>query len=355
MIVRKLKLNNFRNYLDAEIEFDEKLNIIYGKNGSGKTNLVEAIYYLNLTRPLRDVSNLDLIRNHLGKARIDAECDRGGTTTSITCEISSEGKKVLINGKRVDQISTLAKLVNIIAFEPKDVFLFKGSPSLRRNFLDVTLIKQYPEYLNLLIGHEKVLKERNHLLKGESVDQLTLEVLTSQLADLSIKIIDYRQKICSLINEILSKVITHIAGTNYRLEIVYEPFIGKKELSKDVILEAYNKSLEKDIKNKMTMIGIQREDFLTLLNGQDISLFGSQGENRLGAIALKIVPYFLIINQEDRPLIILDDVMSELDESHQNHLYTFLKKLGQVFVTTTLLQESNATTFEIKNNQIKRR
>ncbi len=355
MFVKKISLKDYRNYRKLDVEFSEKVNVIVGDNGVGKTNLVEAIYYLNLARSFKEISGGELIRYGEKRAFIHAEIISEGVKSDIDCLIEPNSKKITVNGKRIEKISALSRIINIISFEPKDAFLFVDSPSRRRNFLDVTLMKQYPEYIELLINYEKILKERNFLLKNDDVDLVMLDVITSQLIGYAIKIINYRQKIALKINEIISKVITHIKGENERLTLVYIPFSGNIELSEENLRTCYEKSLVNDLKKKMTTIGIQREDFTLLLNGKDIALHGSQGENRLASISLKLTPYFLVENKKNRPIVILDDVMSELDKKHQINLYQFLLKLGQVFVTTVSSKERDAITYEIKNNQIKRR
>lgn len=355
MFVKKISLKHYRNYQKLDVEFSEKVNVIVGNNGVGKTNLVEAIYYLNLARSFKEISGSELIEYGEKNAYIHAEIISEGIRYDIDCLIEPNSKKIALNGKRIEKISSLSKIVNIISFEPKDAFMFVDSPSKRRNFLDVTLMKQYPEYIDLLINHEKILKERNSLLKNDDVDLLMLDILTTQLIKQAIKIIKYRQKIALKINEILSKVITHIKGENEQLKLVYTPFVGNIEINEENLKACYQKNLVNDLKKKTTTIGIQREDFVTLLNRKDIAIHGSQGENRLAAISLKLTPYFLVDNKDNRPIIILDDVMSELDKKHQTNLYQFLLKLGQVFVTTVSTKQRDVLTYEIKNNQIKRR
>lgn len=355
MIIKKLALINFRNFKKLETEFEEKVNIITGNNGAGKTNLVEAIYYLSLARSFREVNNIDLINKGNKNAIIRASVSRDDILTDVAILITPTAHKILVNGKVVRKLSSLLKLVNVVVFEPKDSFIFRGSPSIRRNFLDLTLVKKYPEYLEILSGYDKLLKERNQLLKNEEVDLLALDVITDKMSEYALKIILYRHKLCSEINEIISKVVNHIKGVNDSLEVVYQPFIDTIDLSKDKIVECFRKNTASDIKKKVTSIGVQREDFQMLLNGKDVATTGSQGENRLAAIALKLVPYFLIKEKEDRPIVIMDDVMSELDAIHQKRLFEFLQKLGQVFVTETKINQPNTTIYHIENNQLLRR
>lgn len=354
MNVKSLSLLNFRNFETLEVEFEKGINIITGNNGAGKTNIAEAIYYLSFARSFREVANIDLVKDRKGSAFIRSAVEIGESKYNISIEISSAGHKLYINDKKVNRLSELARLVNVIVFTPKDSFLFLGPPSARRKYLDLTLVKLDASYVSLLKNSDRLLKERNALLKEETVDEITLDVLTKQLADVSYEIIARRLRLARQINEIIKKVIKYIEPSYERLEFVYEPFTGRREATRESILKIYKDSYEDDKRRKMTGSGIHREDFKVKLNDKDISLSGSQGENRIVSIALKLVPYFLKEDKESKPIVVLDDVMSELDSKHQNNLYEFLKKLGQVFITETKAKNENATIYLIDKNEIRR-
>ena len=275
-------------------------------------------------------------------------CEEGDLKRKIRIIITPEGKQIFINGKTISKISELSNVMNVLLFEPKDVLMFRGSPKTRRNFLDINLCKKSQPYLDYISRYNKVLKERNDLLKSDKVDPILLETTTEMLAKLSGPIVSYRQMYVKDINDILIKITRALTGEEGKLEIIYQPFIEYgKDFQKEA-LEAFKKSEERDLRQKMTTIGVHREDFSISLNGRDIGEFGSQGENRIVSLALKLSPYFLIEDKDKRPVVVLDDVMSELDQAHRIRLIKFVKKLEQVFITATKLEVEGAAQYQIK-------
>lgn len=355
MIVSKLTLRNFRNYGWLELEFLPGLNIIVGDNAEGKTNIVEAIHFLSLARSFRSNETSDLVLKTRQFATIEARIEQLTIRKDIRAVITPSGKKITCNGKTVKRISELANLVNVIIFEPKDALMFNDSPLVRRNFLDVNLSKKSPLYLEALMQYEKLLKERNALLKDEKVDLTQLEVVTMQIIDVSETIVKYRSMYINEINNVLSKIVSVIKGENEEAHLTYTPFVKFDSKFKESALRAYERMQESDIKRKATQIGIHREDISMILNGDDVATHGSQGENRIVVIALKLAPYFLIEDKDLRPIVVLDDVMSELDKEHKERLITFLRKFEQVFITSTKTNVKNASIYEVKEHKVTRR
>ena len=349
MIVKNLLLRNYRNYSNKQLEFKPGINVILGENGVGKTNIVEAIYYLSLARSFRGVEDIDLIKYDADYASISSRIEIGKINRDITTIISKNGRQVSINGKPIERISDLAKTINVILFEPRDVLLFKGSPKERRNFLDISLTKHTESYLAAISRYNKVLKERNEVLKQEKYDPVLLETTTEMLIKAAAPIVRYRESYLKDINDILNKITRALTGVHEKVEIIYHPFVKNDENYETNAKNAFNKALETDLKHKATSVGIHREDFSINLFDKDIATFGSQGQNRLVALALKLSPYFLIEDKDKRPIVVLDDVMSELDEKHQAILIKFLKKFEQVFITATKLSIDGASHYEIKN------
>lgn len=355
MIVKNLVLRNFRNYDFAKVEFDPKLNIIVGKNAAGKTNIVEAIYFLSLARSFRTSEYGELIKNKRQYSEIEARVEQDTINKDIVALMTSSSKKFTCNDKPVKKLSDLSQLINVIVFEPKDTLMFSDSPLVRRNYLNINLSKKSPIYLENLMVFEKLLKERNAILKSDEVDKLQLDVVTEQMIAVEETICRYRAAYISEINNILSRLITKLKGKEEKAELVYLPFIKLDDKFKNSCARAYAHNVESDIKHKATQLGIHREDMKMILNGKDIALQGSQGENRIAVIALKLAPYFLIEEKEKKPIIILDDVMSELDEEHKQRLLTFVKGLEQVFITATKTNITDAAIFEVSEHIITRR
>ena len=348
MIVNSLTINNFRNHNYLSFDFNKGLNIITGPNAIGKTNIVEAIYYLSLARSFRGVDDIDLIQKGKDGSEIVATVSEGILTRKIKISITPDGRKININGKPISKLSELAKVTNVVLFEPKDVMIFRGSPKERRNFIDINLSKKSSPYLDYISRYEKVLKERNDLLKSDNIDPVLLETTTEMLIKLSGPIVNYRTMYLKDITDILNKITRALTGEKNKIEIIYKPFVEYGPDWQKKAKEAFKRAEEGDLHRKVTSIGIHREDFSISLNGKDIAMFGSQGENRMVALALKISPYFLIEDKDKRPIVVLDDVMSELDQTHRQKLITFLKKLEQVFITATKLQVEGASQYQIK-------
>ena len=337
MLIKHVNLKNFRNHSALSFDFSDHLNVLTGLNAVGKTNVVEAIYYLSLGRSFRTNEDVDLIKKNQDKAEINAVITEGELTRKIKIIITKTGRMVMINGKSISKLSELSKCVNVILFQPKDVQLFNGPPRDRRNFLDISISKKSSIYLDYISRYEKVLKERNDLLKSDKVDQTLLDVTTELLVKLSGSIISYRQMYVKDINDILNKITRALTGEKGKFELKYYPFVAYDADFVENAKKAFKRAEESDFKHKQTSIGIHREDISISLNGRDIAAFGSQGENRIAALALKLSPYFLIEDKDKKPIIVLDDVMSELDHNNQERLIKFLRKFNQVFITGTKL------------------
>ena len=352
MIIKSLTLKNYRNHPYLSYDFSPGLNLLTGYNAAGKTNVVESIYYLSLARSFRTSEDQDLIAKGKDKAEIIATCTEGELNRKLRVVITPEGKQVLINNKPIAKLSELAACVNVLLFEPKDVMLFRGSPKARRDFLDISLSKKSLPYLDYISRYNRVLKERNNLLKSDKVDPVLLDTTTEMLVKLSGSIVSYRQMYVKDINDILIKITRALTGEEGgSLKINYHPFVEYDADFQKRALDAFSRAKEGDLSRKATSIGVHREDFSISLNGRDIGQFGSQGENRIVALALKLSPYFLIEDKDKRPIVVLDDVMSELDQEHRKRLITFLKKFEQVFITATRLEVDGAAQFKISKTK----
>ncbi|MDY6094559.1 MAG: DNA replication and repair protein RecF [Candidatus Enteromonas sp.] len=354
MILTRLRLKDFRCYSDLDLCFEPGVNAILGPNGSGKTNIAEAIQFLSFARSFRTAEEAPLIKEGRKVAVIEASLKEGALSRTIRIELSKEGKRVLANGKPLRKFSELTHLVNVVLFSPSDVTLFTGSPADRRSFLNASLSKQSVDYFRLISRYSALLKERNALLKAPKVENELLDILTKQMLEVQEPIVRYRAFYVASLNKVLPELLRRLRGEEVEAALVYRPFLPLE----DFFLrgkELYDSTREGDILHRSTSAGVHREDFSLRLSGKDISLYGSQGENRLAALALKLSPYYLIEDESKKPMVVLDDVTSELDEGRTANLISLLRDFAQTFLTTTDIHIPGATYFDVANDTAIRR
>lgn len=355
MILTRLELRAWRSYSSLDLSFDKGLTIIEGKNGEGKTNIAEAIHYLSLARSWRSDDDAPLIQAGASNCLVRAHVREGETSRVVEIRLSKEGKRILLNGKPIHRLSELSSTTNILLFSPDDTGLFTGSPLNRRNFLDVSIAKQDPTYLSLVGGYRHLLTERNAALKAERKDLAFIDVLTEQLLELEKPIVEKRSRYIASLNACLPPLAETLFGRPTAIKAVYRPFLEPNDKFIEEGKKAYRKSLEGDLLRKSTSIGVHREDFSLVLGERDVGLYGSQGENRLSAIALKLSPYFLIEDFNKKPIIVLDDIYSELDTERAKNLSRLLLGLNQTFVTATKLDIIGASYVEVADHKANRR
>ena len=334
MIVKELELHNLRNYEYLKVNFNKGINYIYGENASGKTNILEAIYFLSLTRSFRTSEIEELVKKDASFARILAKIDTQNVSKTLEISFNKSGKKILVNGKKVLKISELNSLINVISFIPKNTNLLKDAPKERRKFLNIYLSKFSNNYLKTLSVYEKILKERNDAFKAYKINPTLIDILTNQLISLNKEIYLYRKKFVNEINKYLADVFKEVSLTNEKLIMEYESFLNNQsENIENFLNNEFENIKEEEFKRKQTLIGIHKDDFKIYIDEKDVSLYGSQGENRISIISLILSLYFL--NKEEKPIIVLDDVISELDEKHEENLLKYLENFNQVFITNT--------------------
>ena len=346
MILTELTLRNWRNHEKITVNPSPGLNVIVGDNGTGKTNLAEAIYYLSLGRTWRGLSGGELIRKGEKEATLLASLKEGENVRKIEIDLKERQRTILLNGKAIRRLSDLSKIANVIAFSPQNTSIFSGPPADRRSFLDLAIAKEDPAHLSDLNTFLKLLSERNTVLKDELRDEAYLSVLTDQLIAIELPIIKRRVAYLKRLEPTLKKVATAIFGKERPIAISYEPFIGidgYQEKAKAL----YQSSLDLDKVRGTTTYGIHKEDFTVMLDDKEVGTYGSQGENRILSLAMHLAPYFLIEEEGKKPIVVLDDVYSELDENHANNLTALLETMGQVFITTTNSNVTNASVIEV--------
>lgn len=352
MLIKQIELINFRNYKNINFVPNEKLNIITGPNGIGKTNLVEGIYYTNLAKGFRNKKDEELIKEGENEFIISCSIENGVQNHKLNFYFNSKknGKKIYLDGKAIKKLSELNKITNILLFTPSMGELFKNSPQERRDYFDICLSKISDKYFENLKNYKKLVKSRNLALKSENVDRNLIKSIDKQLVPISKTIVSLRSVYVQRLNSIISSISEQISNKSKRLEIIYSPILPINQEFENKLFNLYQEKLEKDIVLQNTSVGIHKENYFMEIEGKDISVFGSQAENRLSVVALILSGYFVSKDETNRPVVILDDVFSELDAENREKLIEFTKKLSQVFITAT---ETEQIEFEKKITEAK--
>ena len=346
MKIKQLKLKNYRNYDLLELDFDPSTNILYGDNAQGKTNILESIYMCGTTKSHRGTKDRDMIRFGQEEAHIEAVIDKKGVPFEIDIHLKNNSPKgVAINKMPIRRAIELFGIVNIVFFSPEDLNIIKNGPSERRKFIDLELSQLDKVYLSDLSNYNRIVNQRNKLLKDvyDRKDLIeTLDIWDLQLVNYGKKIIDRRNKFIVELNEIVGKVHEQLTGGKEHLQIYYEPSASSVDFETNL-----KKNREKDIKMKSTSVGPHRDDICFMADGLDIRKFGSQGQQRTAALSLKLSEIEIVkkvIN--DTPILLLDDVLSELDKHRQNYLLDSISDI-QTLITCTGLDDFVNNRFHI--------
>lgn len=340
MYVESIELSNYRNYKTLNIDFDRGTNILYGDNAQGKTNLLESIYICGTAKSHRGSKDKEIINFNFDESHIKMFIRKDGVSQRIDMHLKrNRPKGIAVNGVPIRKVSELLGTVNIIFFSPEDLNIIKNGPSERRKFVDLELCQLDKIYLHDMMKYNKVLEQRNKLLKEINLhhDSLlagTLDAWDIQLAEYGVKIIKRREEFINKINEIIFKIHKNLSGGKEELKILYEP-----NVTSSVLLDNLKKNREKDISIKSTTSGPHRDDIGFYIKGIDVRRYGSQGQQRTCALSLKLSEIEIVRDiVRDMPVLLLDDVMSELDSSRQNHLLKSLDGI-QTIITCTGLDE----------------
>ena len=346
MIIKSLELQNFRNYDSLEIHFSSGTNILYGDNAQGKTNILEAIYLSSTTKSHKGSKDKDIINFEKEEAHIRTFLEKDGLENKVDMHLrKNKSKGIAINGQKIKKAAELLGLLNVVFFSPEDLSIIKNGPAERRRFVDMELCQLDSFYLYNLNHYNKIVNQRNKLLKDmyfrpELRD--TLNIWDSQLISFGSKIIERRDLFVKQLNEIIFEIHKKLSGDKENLSICYEA---------DTSIEDYERSLnssqERDIKLKQTTVGPHRDDFSFMEGNIDIRKFGSQGQQRTAALSLKLSEIELVKKMtKDNPVLLLDDVLSELDSNRQNYLLDSIGDI-QTIITCTGLDEFINNRFEI--------
>ena len=360
MKVNKVKLTSFRNYQKEEISFERGINLIYGSNASGKTNLVESIALLSLGKSFRTNEEENLINKESSFAKVEIELEKN-KKIDLQMIISKNGKKIYCNEIPLEKFSELSGILIAITFIPEDVFLFKDSPNVRRRSIDICLANLYRRYIYYLSEYKSYLKQRNALLKEENISLDLLKIFEEKMIENQYHIVIQRNELFKGLENKINLIFKKISLKEDSIKIKYQTdFLinsNYEEFKKDA-LKKYEENRENDLRRKSSSIGIHKDDFIVYLNEKDISLFGSQGQNRLVSLSLKLA-YGELVKEviNDDPVLILDDVLSELDETHQTSLINALLDYEQVFITSAMKEENKniKSLYQVDNGVVIRR
>ena len=338
MIVKQIELHNFRNYESLNLPLSEQVNIFYGDNAQGKTNILESIYVCSTTKSHKGSKDRDMIKIGEEEGHIRMHLEKKGVPHRIDMHLKkSKTKGVAIDGIPIKKSTELFGLMNVVFFSPEDLSMIKNGPGERRRFMDLELCQLNKLYLYYLSNYNKILNQRNNLLKQISFNSSlndTLDIWDQQLCEYGTKIIEGREQFLSEMNELVGEIHSTLSGGKEKLSIGYE-----KNVSSDDLAEKLKKSREQDIYRKATGCGPHRDDISFFIGEENLKLFGSQGQQRTAALSLKLAEIELVRKKiGENPVLLLDDVLSELDRKRQHHLLNSMEGI-QTMITCTGLEE----------------
>ena len=346
MVIKSLELLNYRNYQNLKLDFSEKTNILYGDNAQGKTNVLEAVYVCATTKSHKGSKDREMIRFGCEDAHLRMFVERRGTLHKIDMHLKKhKNKGVAIDGVQVKKSSELMGLVHVVFFSPEDLAMIKNGPSYRRRFVDMELCQLNKLYLYQISGYNKVIAQRNNLLKQIGIQpelKDTLDVWDMHLAEYGKKIIEARKGFIDELNGLTGPIHEKLTGGREKLNVCYEPNVTSDRFEEQIFLQRNH-----DLLLKTTGIGPHRDDISFFVNDVDIRRFGSQGQQRTAALSLKLAEIELVRRAvEDTPVLLLDDVLSELDSFRQNYLLDSICDT-QTIITCTGLDEFINSRFNI--------
>ena len=338
MIVKSLKLNQFRNYESLQLSFDKGTNLFYGNNAQGKTNILEAVYLCGTTKSHKGSKDREMIRFGEEEAHIRMAISRSQSAYEIDMHLKKNRPKgIAVNGVPIRKAAELLGIANFVFFSPEDLGIIKNGPAERRRFIDMELCQLDKLYLHELSNYNKVIIQRNKLLKECSFNsqyEEMLDIWDMQLASYGREVSQYRREFIGELNELICPIHQKLSGGKEKLIIQYEP-----NTEADQLEAAVKKSREADRKQKTTLVGPHRDDLSFYVNGIDIRRFGSQGQQRTAALSLKLAEIELVKKiKKEYPILLLDDVLSELDGKRQDHLLASIRHI-QTIITCTGLDE----------------
>ena len=365
MFLKKISLTNFRNYDNLDLEFDKNINIFIGNNAQGKTNILESIYVLSISKSHRINKDLFLIKDNCLFTKIHGEIINYDNLNEFEILINKKGKRVSINSNPFRKISEYLSNINTIMFCPDDLEIIKGTPSERRYFLNSSLSQFYSDYSLKLSKYNKLLKNRNEYLKNtEKIDKIYLKILTDKLINLNVDLIIYRRNYINEINKYIVKIYKNLTNKD-KISIKYDSFINNDINEKNIkqeIQEKFDRVLENEIFQRTTLLGIHKDDFSIYIDDVKINNYGSQGQQRISILCLKLAEIDIYKERfNKKPIILLDDIFSELDSEKKENIIKYINSDMQVFITSTDLTNidekitKNADIFYVNDGKVIKR
>lgn len=333
MWINKIKINNFRNYKKQEIELEENINLFYGENAQGKTNIIEAIFLSSMGKSFRAKKDKEMINLNSERAEVEIEYQKSDRDGKIKIELGNK-KNIFLNGIKIKKLSELLGKIHIVIFTPDDIHILKGGPQNRRRFLDIMISQLKPNYMYAINLYSNVLEQRNNYLRQireENKDENLLDIWDEKLAEYAITIYKYRNEYMNKVKEKIKKIHAEITSNKEEIEIEY----NSECKTKDEYLKLLKERRKLDIIKGFTTKGIHRDDFSIYINKKEIATYGSQGQHRTAILSLKLAELNIVKDEiEENPILLLDDFMSELDEKR---IRSFLEKIQntQVIITCT--------------------
>ncbi|MFD1954667.1 DNA replication/repair protein RecF [Paenibacillus thailandensis] len=369
MFLKQIHLRNYRNYKQLELQTENQVNLFVGPNAQGKTNLLESIFVLALTKSHRTSKDKELIGWQSDAAGVHGEVDKRYGTVKLDLSLSSQGKKAKINGLEQRKLSDFVGSLNVVMFAPEDLEIVKGTPGVRRRFLDMEIGQVQPGYLHTLQQYGKVLVQRNNYLKTSGpggYQQAMMDVWNMQLAEFGVKIMKKRKHFIHKLQGWAEQIHAGITGGMEQLRIDYRPSLDAGETEDETVLfDQFMLKLsqvkDQETRRGITLVGPHRDDLAFYINDKEAHVYGSQGQQRTTALSLKLAEIELIREEiGEYPLLLLDDVLSELDQHRQTQLIETFQSKVQTFITTTGIESVNinklhdAGIYHVREGQVTR-
>ena len=347
MKLTNLQLQNFRNYESVQLEFTDGVHVFIGENAQGKTNLMESIYALAMTKSHRTTNDKELIGWNKEFATIKGTVEKTATKTNLELQFSKKGKIAKVNYLEQKRLSSYLGNLNVILFAPENLTLVKGSPQNRRKFVDMELGQMSSLYLYDLVEYNRVLKQRNTYLKQLAIKKKQpdeyLDVLSEMLSELASKIVFHRLDFMKQLEALAIPIHDQLSLGREKFSVSYQATIPLEDgltpsQMKEIYIDQFKKNQTREADQATTLIGPHRDDLIFYLNEVPVQTYGSQGQQRSTVLSLKLAEIELMkLSTGEYPLLLLDDVLSELDDDRQTHLIKTIENKVQTFITTTSL------------------